>query len=474
MSNSVGTLASAEQFSKNASDLFTRYSYPPIYLCDLLLRPVSKSPDAQALSIRTPMYILELLKLRKIDTCSILAALRQHSKWNITNDEQSNVELKGTRWQLSYIREQSIMLLLTKVLMDGTFPKDTKEAVNLIIQISKWAIMISNPNLDAGIDIAGELSSEILRKRAQELFNARGDFGNVIIRMAGNTMIIKALQKSCPKSKIKDFSQALESFASMISNSNQNIAHQVELFRVQVLGPLQPNKTDSQTASDMMVGINNLPVVDLPIVYSRAALYIYLSSLLVSRPIVDDGQIVNYLRNRFLGNVQLSMTELISASFNVLANAILRREGSATTIVLRSFLVNRLPLLLVTLSTSTFPVTRADYSITTALNGVDTNVFPTLTSMFDENSIGSSIAEPVRQDFCFACCLHNLIPEESIERLLGETPMQTLPAGGRYLKETLIEECMNDAARLERLLDEVELMNGNVGAVCSAVVEVSV
>lgn len=93
--------------------------------------------------------------------------------------------------------------------------------------------------------------------------------------------------------------------------------------------------------------------------------------------------------------------------------------------------------------------------------------------MFDESSTGNIFADSVRQDFCFACCLHGLIPEESIEGLLGEIPMQALPAGGRYTKEDLVQQCLLDPERAERLLEELDHMDGNVGPVSQAVVEVN-
>jgi mediator of RNA polymerase II transcription subunit 5 len=80
--------------------------------------------------------------------------------------------------------------------------------------------------------------------------------------------------------------------------------------------------------------------------------------------------------------------------------------------------------------------------------------------------------DSVRQDFCFACCLHGLIAEENIERLLGEITMQTLPTGGRYTKEDLVQQCLADPERVEGLLEELENMDGNVGAVSQAITEV--
>ena len=119
-----------------------------------------------------------------------------------------------------------------------------------------------------------------------------------------------------------------------------------------------------------------------------------------------------------------------------------------------------------------FPPLSAEFCITEALTHVDTNAFPNLSSMFDESSTGNIVGDSVRQEFCFACCLHGLIPEESIEGLLGEIPMQALPAGGRYTKEDLVQQCLVDPERAERLLEELDHTDGNVGAVSQALVEV--
>lgn len=102
---------------------------------------------------------------------------------------------------------------------------------------------------------------------------------------------------------------------------------------------------------------------------------------------------------------------------------------------------------------------------------MDPQAFPSFSSMFDV-STDSGILSEVRQEFLFACCLHGLIPETSIEPLLGEIPMQELPQGGKYSKEQLVSQCMSDPGKIEGFLGEIESMEGNVGAVVEAITEV--
>jgi mediator of RNA polymerase II transcription subunit 5 len=85
---------------------------------------------------------------------------------------------------------------------------------------------------------------------------------------------------------------------------------------------------------------------------------------------------------------------------------------------------------------------------------------------------GNSILSDARQEFLFACASHRLIPESSIERLLGENPMQTLPVGGPYQKEDLISQINSHPDRADQLIGEIESMEGNAGAIVGAITEV--
>lgn len=51
--------------------------------------------------------------------------------------------------------------------------------------------------------------------------------------------------------------------------------------------------------------------------------------------------------------------------------------------------------------------------------------------------------------------------------------MQNLPAGGRYTKENLLQQCLADPEKADALIDELENLDGNVGAVSQAITEVS-
>lgn len=160
----------------------------------------------------------------------------------------------------------------------------------------------------------------------------------------------------------------------------------------------------------------------------------------------------------------------------MLANAIFRNEGQKSAHLLRSYLINKVPLILASFAASASPMYPFDSKlcIENALSRVDTTTFPTLSSLFEngENGLSSNpFTESVRSDFVTACCLHGLVPESSIDKLIGDYAYQTLPAGGRYVKDKLVQECLADDKRILQLITELEKMEGNAGAVCQAITE---
>lgn len=87
---------------------------------------------------------------------------------------------------------------------------------------------------------------------------------------------------------------------------------------------------------------------------------------------------------------------------------------------------------------------------------------------------GGSILSDVRQDFLISCALHLLIPEDAIERLLGEPAMSTVPAAGKLTVENIIAQCTGQADRIAEFLVELESIDGNGVAICEAVAEVCI
>lgn len=163
-------------------------------------------------------------------------------------------------------------------------------------------------------------------------------------------------------------------------------------------------------------------------------------------------------------------TDLITAAFDILANAMYRSEPSQTMFCLRCFLVNKIPLLLSQLSPSIFPMT-PEICITQALGHIDPNAFPAFSQGFDDMLGNNNSLSDVRQDFLNACALHGLIATATVGRLLGDTPIQG-PPETKYDKKTVLDQCKNNFDKISMYIDEIDHLDGNAAAIVGAIVEV--
>jgi mediator of RNA polymerase II transcription subunit 5 len=146
-----------------------------------------------------------------------------------------------------------------------------------------------------------------------------------------------------------------------------------------------------------------------------------------------------------------------------------RSESNEMMNCLKSFLINRIPPLLPQLQGPMFGLT-SEYCITQALSHVDSNAFPAPSQGFNDGG-GNNVLADVRQDFLNACVLHKLIQVGSVERLLGERPMQE-PPEVKYVKEDLLKQCKENFEKVNMFIDEIENMDGNAGAIVLALTEV--
>jgi mediator of RNA polymerase II transcription subunit 5 len=162
--------------------------------------------------------------------------------------------------------------------------------------------------------------------------------------------------------------------------------------------------------------------------------------------------------------------DLILAGFDVLANAAVRTNGREDAHLLRSFLINKVPVLLSQLFPPGFSMNDAEVCITQALSQVDTQLFPTPSLMFDEGRQNNPYTESSREEFCGACVLHGLVNREHVERILGEMSIGYEPK--KYSRDDLVQVYMSQADKIKGVVADLEKVDGNVGAVCQALVEV--
>ena len=212
--------------------------------------------------------------------------------------------------------------------------------------------------------------------------------------------------------------------------------------------------------------LQNIP--ELQAVNSRAGLFVWLNASLCSRPLTDDIAMLTYLQTRFAGNNQALAVDLLVAAFDVLTNSLLRKETEQSIIIFRSFICNKMPLLLSIVSGFMAPAMTVEACMQMAFLSITMDALPPIS--VGSNEVREKLKE-TRLEFLQACALHGLISESTISTILQETSTPPRKAN-KYNKENLVAQCSTNVARLEPLIDELTGMVGNAGAIAGCVVDI--
>lgn len=467
-----------------------KHPLPPSAIADFFLRPQPSNHDS--LDPRIPPYLQVLTQLGYVDTPSILKALFKYSSSHAQaksqpqgqpqpdgseehKDKEKAARTSIIRWESSYWAEEVIFYSLTKSVVQGKAIPDSRTALEVVKVISKWMALFTSASTAFAADVMEHLATS---KARGDMESARAALVALLLRLCENEILVKAVSKPFAKDIRKELSASLASFVPTLQLVPE-LTEKLELFRTETLANLDPGDKKKQVTNTAMddllestVGLENFAVAEIPITNTRAGLYIYLNASLSARPLIDDNALFSYMNNRYQGDVQSSAIDLILASFDILANAVFRNEGQKDAHLLRSYLINKVPLLLYQLCPPEFSGTSAESFITQALSHVDTSIFPTASLMFDESRNNNPYTESVREEFCAACVLHGLVQREHVERILGEISMSYEPSLEKYSKDKLVQNCLSDTEKIQGLVRELDKMDGNVGAVCQALIEV--
>jgi mediator of RNA polymerase II transcription subunit 5 len=195
---------------------------------------------------------------------------------------------------------------------------------------------------------------------------------------------------------------------------------------------------------------------------------------MLARPISDDLMVINYLQMKYKINMQTDVEsaaiDLIVGSFDLLAFAKARREPDLVMFAMKSFLINKIPIIVSNLAASMYSNDRTEYCIVQAMSHVDPTLFPSASF----GLVNQSAFQDVRQQFLFSCALHSLLRRESVDPLLGEAPFSPPPEpSSRLAKDDLYRQCAADSERITELVEQLEKLDGNAGAISAAMQQVS-
>ncbi|KAF2142643.1 uncharacterized protein K452DRAFT_318229 [Aplosporella prunicola CBS 121167] len=464
---------SPEKLEKFAIEMRKMMRSDGTVIAQALFRPRSRATSC--LDPLVPVYLERLLALDLLGPPDILTALFHYSRDRPARAEETP---KSPKKQISHGHitpemEELVFTRLSKAYETGERPRSVKEVLSTLAVLSQWMSAIVTPH--AADPVMHSMPDEAQATRTQSILV----LGMLITYVMQNVKVAGVMEVALPKALRKSLAQSLALFNPQLSQAGGiALAERLAMFQKQynLLENTGTGPNDTSVSLSNEVALLQLEsVMDLPLINTRAGLYVFINSLLIARPLTDDNMVLSYLHTRYKGDIQSLAVDLVTASFDVLAamnNATYgRTESNETIFNFRSFLVNKIPTLLTILAGSMFPPLTPELCITQALNHIDRNAFPSFSQAFDM-TVGNSMLSDVRQDFLFACALHRLIPESSIERLLGETPMSSVPDSGKYIKENLVAQCSTNFERVEELLNEIEGMDGNAGAIVAAMTEI--
>ncbi|KAF2127404.1 Med5-domain-containing protein [Dothidotthia symphoricarpi CBS 119687] len=462
----------SDLFEAAAAQLHAKSPLPGRKLTGLLLQP--RSTGVCSVDPRMLIYLERLLASKKVDASDVLSATFQYSK-----DRSPGTGDHGSSQEPRLINppelEEIVFHRLAKAFAAEERPVDNTEGLRTIIILARWMqCMVTSHTSDTMI----QAMAGIQQQPQQQSINVREGLGMLVVGLIENSRILRLLNNPKTKDLRKSFSQSLSSFVPFLSHNllgSQGllqIAGRLEISQKQhdfYDKPGAIEREGNENTSLEVAALQLEAVMDLPLVNTRAGLYVFLNALLIARPLTDTFTILSYLHTRYKMSAQNMATDLVTAAFDILANAMYRSEPGQTMFCIKSFLVNKVPLLLTQLSASIFPMT-PEICITQALGHVDPNVFPTFSQGFDDMMGNNSSLANVKHEFLNACALHGLISAITVERLLGESSMQG-PPETRYTKKELLDQCKNNFDKINTYVDELENLDGNAGAIVEAVTE---
>lgn len=221
-------------------------------------------------------------------------------------------------------------------------------------------------------------------------------------------------------------------------------------------GSGRPVLTDQQVLS---------AIGDIPAVNTRAGLFVWLNACLCARPLTDDATMRNYLLVRSNDDPQTAAVDLLIASFDVLTNALLRHEPRQSVRFIRSFICNKVPLLLNSLLGFNGPGA-CESCIQMSFMAITMDPLAPLSTGATE---ARDVLKKTRLEFLFACALHSLVSERVIASLVQEQSV-TMPKTTRYTKDGLMTQTSNNTGRLDTVIQELDALNGNAGAISGCII----
>ena len=216
----------ADVFESHVSILSSKFRLPPMFIAELVLAP--PRPDSYMLDNRIPQYLDVLLKLRLLDTPSVLRVLYKYSTLhkhapptaaapasNSTESDKAKAGANGhtgksqgenarRRWGGSYSSDELVFFRLHRFISKGPGIRSGREAVDVVRIVARWMTLFADVAAAFSRDAFGGLVS---LQTKNEVDLTRQAFSLLVVAMCENQLVVNTLRKPGAKGKDSAFKE---------------------------------------------------------------------------------------------------------------------------------------------------------------------------------------------------------------------------------------------------------------------------
>jgi mediator of RNA polymerase II transcription subunit 5 len=405
-----------------------------------------------------PRYTEALIRNRCTSPACVLSALLRSSR--LGDQSAVAVYVTGANHSDDPTFEDQMFTLLRTMLAASRFTAGQPQIMSLINVLIRW---LNKARKASEADVSKQVAAGALSGEHGSAASTYESLGLLAIAIFGHssfrevdTLPFWKIRRAQIVSEIQMYdSQVMQWIQSQYAGQLQNLTNSRPFLETDENG--LPKLTDEQILGS---------VVDIPMVTSRAGLFVWLSACLCARPLTDDATMRNYVLVRSKDDAQTAAVDLLVASFDVLTNALLSRETTQNVRFIRSFICHKLPLLLNSLLGYSGPGA-VESCVQMSFMAITMDPLAPLSTGATETR---DVLKKTKLEFLFACALHSLVSERAIANLVQEQSV-VMPKTTKYTKESLMTQTSNNTGRLDTVIQELDLMSGNASAISGCIVE---
>lgn len=272
---------SADKLEKLAVQLSKRIPRDETQLAEALLRP--RSQATACLDPLIPVYLERLLVLNFLNPPEVLNALFRYSRDYATGAGHSHGSPKkqqSQHWHITPELEELVFARLSKAFVTNERPKSVVEVQKTLATLSRWMNTLNSSQ--TAESVIHSLADGSQAQRTQTLVG----LGMLVIATIEHPKVAGVIEVALPKAQRKSLSESLTFFIPHLNQSSLQLGDRLGMLQKQyslTTDHASGGMHDGPGSHGLDVSVLQLEtVMDLPIINTRAGLYVFINSL-VSR-----------------------------------------------------------------------------------------------------------------------------------------------------------------------------------------------